>query len=339
VKQNILVLFFTLLLVMLCGEGAIRYLQKQDKIYDFSSGEHNKTQTKKKTFSAKFLKSENPKLFIELDPADKKINALGLRGPETTLANPDNRYRIALIGDSVAYGYGVPFKQTFGYLLQKNLNENKAFLPSTEVLNFAVSGYGLESYVEVYREKVRAFNPDLVLLVYCLNDPAATSVVFEAVGKMMQRNSSYKKIGKYSEFIAWIKFQYDRAQRNRKVGQEFGDAYEDPEVIQKINQDFSSLEQMASSDQTTLLVAIVPYFSDFNNPALHIIHDKLHSVLTENNITYTDLSDLFLAQQQPASHWRLNPEDVTHPNSAGHQLIAEHLTAWLASQTPATAGN
>src|SRR5688500_15303119 len=46
-----------------------------------------------------------------------EINSLGYRGPEWPLAKPPNTCRIALIGDSHAFGFGVPFASSVGEVL------------------------------------------------------------------------------------------------------------------------------------------------------------------------------------------------------------------------------
>ena len=59
-------------------------------------------------------RSDNPRLRFELRPGgavraevDYRVNAEGLRGAETTLEKPAGVRRVAVLGDSIAFGYWV----------------------------------------------------------------------------------------------------------------------------------------------------------------------------------------------------------------------------------------
>jgi hypothetical protein len=102
------------------------------------------------------------------------------------------------IGDSITYGYEIRIEQTFARLLEDKLNRSQALGRDVEVLNFWVSGYWLGVHVEVYKEKVRPFKPDIAIIGYCLNDPMPPNAMFNAVADMMPKNASYTRIGQYS---------------------------------------------------------------------------------------------------------------------------------------------
>ena len=63
-------------------------------------------------------RSDDPRLRFELRPGgvaraevEYRVNELGLRGPETTREKPPGVRRIALLGDSIAFGYWVADEQ------------------------------------------------------------------------------------------------------------------------------------------------------------------------------------------------------------------------------------
>jgi hypothetical protein len=102
---------------------------------------------------------------------DLHTNSLGFRGPEWAMQKPDNTYRIALIGDSHAFAFGVPFKDSFGEVLAGILRERYKHLDlDFEVLNFAVDGYNIKQELAVLKEYVLRYAPDLVIAVPCSND-------------------------------------------------------------------------------------------------------------------------------------------------------------------------
>jgi lysophospholipase L1-like esterase len=101
-------------------------------------------------------------------------NALGMRGPAVARAKPEGVVRIAAVGDSFTFGLGVADDQTFPSHLQ-TLLEGALGSGRCEVLNFGVSGYSSAEEALVVRDKALAFDPDLILLCYVLNDPEVHS--------------------------------------------------------------------------------------------------------------------------------------------------------------------
>ena len=97
------------------------------------------------------------------------INSQGRRDKEVSPAKPAGTYRIAILGDSVAFGARVEAKDDFATQLEWNLNARSISL-RYEVLNFGVPGYGTWQELSALKEKVLAYDPDLVLLAFVMND-------------------------------------------------------------------------------------------------------------------------------------------------------------------------
>ena len=96
-----------------------------------------------------------------------EINDFGFRDRPRSLAKPENTLRIALLGDSMAEGRQVDLDETFGALIEQELQSCLALGGRRiEVLNFAVSGYGTAHQLLQLREQIWPFEPDLVLLAF-----------------------------------------------------------------------------------------------------------------------------------------------------------------------------
>jgi lysophospholipase L1-like esterase len=96
-----------------------------------------------------------------------RFNSAGLRGAEYDLTKPDGVTRVAVLGDSFAWGYGVEQDDNFAAVLEERLNE--AGYP-VEVLNFGLTGYGTDQDYLAYLELARAYDPDIVILAFYEND-------------------------------------------------------------------------------------------------------------------------------------------------------------------------
>jgi lysophospholipase L1-like esterase len=100
-----------------------------------------------------------------------EINANGFRDVERSVPKPTDVFRIAVLGDSVAFGYGVEVEAGFVARTETALSAHAADGPAhIEVLNFAVSGYNPYNEAALYRGVVRSYEPDLVLVQFCIND-------------------------------------------------------------------------------------------------------------------------------------------------------------------------
>ena len=106
-------------------------------------------------------------------------NGDGLRGrqQEYDKEKTVGVYRIALIGDSFVFGYGVNDHEVISAVLEEKLNASRQNKHRKfEVLNFGVSGFGQAEELVLFRNFVKGFHPDEVILFYYNNDIGNNSV-------------------------------------------------------------------------------------------------------------------------------------------------------------------
>ncbi|MBU1862824.1 MAG: SGNH/GDSL hydrolase family protein [Candidatus Omnitrophica bacterium] len=124
-----------------------------------------------------YIKSKNKILKNELMPnvdvvrLGKRvtINAGGYRGTYYKKDKDTQTFRIAVLGDSFTFGHGVTDEETYCAQLEKllvNSSQSRTF----EVLNFGVNDYTTQQEFELFKVKVGAYNPDVVILGYYYND-------------------------------------------------------------------------------------------------------------------------------------------------------------------------
>jgi len=106
-----------------------------------------------------------PSLDREFKEVSFKTNSWGMRDKEYAQERSPNTLRIALLGASYEQGAGVRRDQTFEAVLEDTLNAYLAGSPydQYEILNFATGGYSPVQNVAVAEEKMKAFQPDIVL--------------------------------------------------------------------------------------------------------------------------------------------------------------------------------
>jgi len=109
------------------------------------------------------------------------INAAGIRGTtDYLIEKPAGVFRIAVFGDSFAFGEGVSDDQTFASLLEESHR-------ALQVLNFAVPGYGTDQMYLRYQQSGIQYRPDLVLQMIFVQDIHRDLLTFRDYGKPIFR--------------------------------------------------------------------------------------------------------------------------------------------------------
>src|SRR4051812_38221913 len=112
-----------------------------------------------------------PNTHAHLMGADVKINSQGLRDREFPMTPPPGRIRIMMLGDSLAFGWGVQAEQTSSKRLEKMLLDAGH---DVEVINTGVGNYNTEMEVAYFLERGAKLRPHYVVLNYFINDAEPT---------------------------------------------------------------------------------------------------------------------------------------------------------------------
>lgn len=125
------------------------------------------------------------------------INAAGFRGPEIARAKTPGVLRIATLGDSSTFGYGVRYEECWTARLADELG---AAGVRAECIDAGVIGSTVRQGLERYRVRVRAYRPDVVIAAFgavnehagCIrrpDDELIRGLVFEdgALGRVARR--------------------------------------------------------------------------------------------------------------------------------------------------------
>jgi hypothetical protein len=99
-----------------------------------------------------------------------RTNALGFRGGPAQARKQPGSFRILVVGDSFAFGFGVEDDETFSAVLARTLAPPPGFA-RVEVLNAGVAGWSADQYWLFLESRGFALAPDLVLLAPTENDP------------------------------------------------------------------------------------------------------------------------------------------------------------------------
>lgn len=110
---------------------------------------------------------------------DVEIGAQGFRSEVVAVPKPEGTFRILNLGDSVAFGWEVAQSETYGKLLEAQLNESGGNV-RVEVLNAGVPTWNMETERNFLLQKGLSYEPDLIILAFSiLNDVYGTGVALE----------------------------------------------------------------------------------------------------------------------------------------------------------------
>ncbi|HMD97923.1 MAG TPA: SGNH/GDSL hydrolase family protein [Terriglobia bacterium] len=262
---------------------------------------------------------------------DVKINSQGLRDQEYPLERTPGSYRIMMLGDSTTLGWGVRLEDTAAKILERQLNESGAASGRRfEVLNAGVGNYDTVQEVTYYKTRGRAFRPDMVILVYFINDPEP--VPTEKKGLLIDR----------SYLIAFTTNRFDgilrRTGSRPEWKQYYASLYRDQQPgFQACKASLQSLASTTRSEGTQLLVALLPELHQINeNYPFTAEHQKIKDVVTAEGVPVMDLIE-GLRNHGPESTLWVTPQD-DHPNAKANGLVAAQLQDWILTHLNQSSG-
>ena len=285
-------------------------------------------------------RSSNPRLRFELRPdsvaraeVEYRVNAEGLRGPEVAREKPEGVRRVAVLGDSIAFGYWVAEEDGLARQLEALLNGGRGDGPPVEVLNFGVPGYNLGQEVEALRSRALAFEPDVVVLAFCLND--LEGIFSYELGLVQDRASRRRSLlGRlregvlsHSHFFAWVEYRLAELDARRRFvrirnplsGQQYERALEKQK--KSLAARFAAVRALLAPRGIEGVVAVFPSFTGSWDSYPHAgLHRAVTEAAEESGLLAVDLFRCYAGY-----HYRKVRVDVVHPNPMGHRIAAHAI--------------
>ncbi len=273
--------------------------------------------------------SSIPGLSYELVPnakgkavyTDIELNSFGMRDKKRDLIKKDSTKRIAIIGDSFTFGFSVPGDKVFPSVLEELLNDSSLNLNyNFEVLNFGVGGYSCKDEALVIKHKVPAWNPDLIIICYVMND--AQMEPNQPLHRYFQKTYwwQYSHLGRLiAKSVKEIK---DRNLGKKNYYERLYD--EDTRNWQGVVKAFKDINKTAQEENYNIILMVfcdIPNSDHWNNYDMKRMLQKQVLLEAKKNDFYT--IDLYkdLCKYNP-KELRISEKDG-HPTEKGHFLTAE----------------
>ena len=270
-------------------------------------------------------KSADPKLVYELVPGAEavregvpvKINSAGFRDDEFPSPVAPGARRILLLGDSIAWGWGVAMENVFPQVLEKLLRAREpASEAPTIVYNFGVDGYSTEQELHLLQTRGYALEPDLIIILYALNDPDTND---GGLSRYYTRQKRFELL-QLAKNAYWQLKQIGRADPEVTRGEYH--QYIHSFFREQIEDQFQRLGRLRTEHGIPIVVAVSPVFKFEPGTPYYLqnIHESLGELCRKNGLGFIDLYHSFdgrSSEEVSLNRW--------HPSAKGHAVFAQTL--------------
>jgi lysophospholipase L1-like esterase len=274
--------------------------------------------------------SEHSELIYTRKPGKCGSNSHGFRDNEYAYDKSEQVKRIVVIGDSIAAGLGVNFRDSFGNQLESKLNTAlNGAEQKIEVIVLAQAGYSTSQELFLLEHEAFKYSPDLIVWSYVLNDPAHPVYHNENGGlgryyfeprvhtahfiseKLFAIFENWKASSCESDFHALIHCVYwDQVVSN----------------VKKISQ----LAQQHGVPVVFLIHPILEENGNFADYPLSLLHTKLAVAAADAGLPVIDLLDAYRPYKtDDLDLSRTRGHDLWHPNEKGHEIVADVLLNYM----------
>lgn len=260
-----------------------------------------------------------------------RINAFSFRNDHFFSDKDPKELRLAAIGDSYTYGYGIEDENNrYSNLLEKKLSQTCAPKGGTvKVYNMGRPGLNTREELEII-ELAKNYKVDGIVLGYTLDDARSNRTA-------RHTNICYNRIFSYrhNSFLNWlvqksfaVEYLYVRLY-NMLHAREFTQScwtesfealYRDPEIWVRHLKELKNLVDYTRENELGLAVVIFPNIVALGeNYSARDIHQNIATFFRKNNIPVIDLLDVYAGR---------SPDDLLvsrrdfHANELGHSLAA-----------------
>jgi lysophospholipase L1-like esterase len=264
-----------------------------------------------------------------------RYNSAGFRDDEHAVLRPQGTVRLVVVGDSVTEGFGVEWDSVFARIVQTHLGRG------AEVINLAMRGLNAPQEVHLLRSVGLAYQPDLVVVNFVLNDCEFPSSL--RAGRALNRDNDarvhvlnlpihpgLKRKLKESAFLYFVKERVENL-RGRLLDLEDRDhttrVWSQESNRQKVLRSFDALREIRESNKIDVVILVWPLITDYGRYPYRSIHEWIVNAAHARGLATIDLLPLYSTMDARAL--QVAGEDNVHPNGAGHRIAAEAFLRWF----------
>ncbi len=277
-----------------------------------------------------------------------ETNEEGFRSAPVSRGKDANTIRVISLGDSITFGQGCEATDAYPQIAQRMMAA-KLSRKRVEFINTGVPGYCTFQETEILRRCLdKGYDPDLVVLLICLNDITekylalksfgGTGLGYHGVadggaGKLFHWMVAYRR---YSSLLSALTPTRVTAEKREAYSvRALWDRAQSPEIVEAWRQqeeEIEELRELCDRHGLGLVVAVAPYRLQFigseisNEP-----QERLAKFVEQQGIEFLDLKPAFAdvaadRDVQPETFFR----DGAHFTAEGNVIIADAVVKAMA---------
>ena len=275
----------------------------------------------------------NQRAFNVRGRAPVRINALGWRGPEVAIPKPAGILRLLFFGDGTTLNNQTREAEIWPVRVGSELAARLGH--PVESVIAAVAGYQTEQALEIMRDSARNLAPDRVVIGFCWNDWAPTTmrgpgVGPQAYGENAGEGGIWRRVALRDFGVRLRTLLQRRAQFRRLArGEGLPVATQDEDVWSHVHATLDSIATRAQAVGSTCTFVLLPApITSHDAPAYASRAARLRAWAASRDVVFVDPSPRFVAAQARGIAPFL---DDLHVGPAGQPLVAAAvLSAWEA---------
>lgn len=254
------------------------------------------------------------------------------RGPEPRPSPGGDTFRILVVGDSFAWGYGVHPEDTFARRLEIRLDAVSRG-DDFEVINWSRPGWNTVVEYRSVKANIDELSPNLLLLSFTLNDaePISPQEVAELRSDLRRREPELglsvflvQRSQLYS--LVWDRLEITRL--HRAYATYYHSLFEGPDWKSCLG----ALKRLRDLTRDRSIPIVLVVFPIFDSPmddsySYRDLHDKMREVGRSLEIPVLDLLEAY----RGIDVYRLAVEPFAdaHPNELAHRIAADTILDYL----------
>lgn len=230
--------------------------------------------------------------------------------------------RILILGDSVAFGWGVSVDDVFSRQLERRLQ--LSWSAPVETINSGVPGYNTGQELVILRLYRDRLQPDAVLLLYVDNDIDAIDPARVHMGVLPNPWEDPRGAADY--FLSMSRFYF---MLRHIVPVLVGPATSSPAARRQTpgwQNSMTSLQEMARLCQSRGTPLAVFHFRMIDDPLSRALNEELETRARAEDFYFCDTLGWFSGRN---IRQLTNSFIDTHPNAEGHRLLAEGMSRFV----------
>jgi lysophospholipase L1-like esterase len=257
-----------------------------------------------------------PELSTRYQGQSVRFNELGLRDRPVGLKRP-GELRVVILGDSVVFGWGVAEEDTFGRQLEDRLRDRLG--RPVRTVNTGVCSYNTVQQLHYLRRAGARLQPDIVLLLYVEND-VQPMIPVDRSGSMLAVRD---RPGRFADWLLAHSWTY-------RVAYHLSRPMLAPEPLDPAAAGYkASLEALAELARESAALgasfAVVVFRMSRRGASDRLVSD-IETAGLDAGFPVADAAPWFAGQDLR----RLtNSVTDTHPNAAGHAILAAGAAKFL----------